>query len=176
MLNVINFPFPKFELDYILVERETVLLADRLAEVMVAQNQIALLAAGKKVSGDTLQSISWDSLTNTPALQVRRVTGDAGYKFIRDGRKAGKPMPIHVVGATKTGRLLYEPLQPMLRWFQILGIPKKFWFPIMRRISIKGIKPVDIPNRAVKNALPAIKRQAKYTGAVITRGIVKRIG
>lgn len=171
----VYFTFPYLEFDTPFVAREVDMLADRMAQILVAQNQITLLEYGKRVSGDTLRSVQWDTVTSSPELQVRRVIADAGFKFIRDGRKAGKPMPVYVAGATKTGRLLYEPLPTMLRWFQILAIPRSKWFPIMRRISIKGIKPLDVPSKAIRSGTPAMKKTLKLTSGVIARGIIKRI-
>ena len=153
---------------------ESFMLADWLAQLMVSQLQIALLQFGKKVTGETLTSIKWQTVVNGIERQERIVTAGGGYKFIVTGRKPGGKMPVHAAaGPTKRGGLRFEPLPAMLKWFVTLGIPRQAWFPIMRKIAIRGIKPTDVPGRALRNAQSKINAYVGMTSANIARGIIK---
>ncbi len=150
-------------------------LADDLARLMTGQTQIALLQMGKKVTGDTLKSIKWRSIQNTFTFQHRIVEAGAGWRFIVAGRRAGAKMPVAVVGEGPRGGKIFQPLPEMLKWFNALGIPRDQWFPIMRAISIRGIKPTDVPGKAIRNANSTINKYTRDAAARIKRGIIQKV-
>jgi len=104
----------------------------------------------------------------------RQVVGNKALGEIISGRGAGQPMPVRMVGIGKRGGRVFEPLPNMLRWFVETGIPKSQWFPIMRAISRRGIRPKNIPKRAVEIARPNITVHARAAGFQIARGIITR--
>lgn len=155
------------------IARETELLADRLAGTMIAQNQVALLGFGAKATGGTLRSIRLGTRVSTATFQRRQIIAGHGYKFIVSGRRAGAKMPIRLVGTGKRGGKIFEPVPSMLEWFNVLGIPREAWFPIMRAISRRGIQPRNVPLRALQAARPHIARDVKAAAVAIGRQLVR---
>lgn len=162
----------RLRIDSSVIAREASTLADDLTKLLVAENQLALLFYRKKVSGDTLYSVTRKTVQATATFHHRQVVGGAGYKFIRDGRRPGAKMPIRFVGVGPRGGKQFEPVPLLMRWFQMKGIPRAFWFVICRNIARRGIKPVPIDKRAITQAMPTVKRYVNQTQARIVRGLL----
>ncbi len=132
-----------------------------------------LIAARKIATGDTLDSIEDKLVLYSPSRQLfmRQIVASRSIVFIIKGRAAGGKMPIRFVGTTKDGHKLFEPVPELLRWLEFLNIPSYFWLPIARAIARRGIKPVDIPGRALRRARPRLQSIVQFR---VTR-ILKRL-
>lgn len=169
----IGLKFDKVVIDAGVVARAAPQLADDLTRLLIAQNQLALLHYHKKVSGDTLLSVSGRTVQATTSFIHKQVVAGAGYKFILSGRKSGRKMPVRYIGVGVRGGKIFEPVPLLLRWFLLKGIPREAWFPIMRSIVRRGIRPVPVDQHAMRQSAPHIKRLVRQTSNVIMRGIIR---
>lgn len=129
-------------------------LATKVADSHANYLKISITRHRAIATGKTLQSVRSEFILDSPTRgQFRRsITAKNSWWFIQQGRKAGAKMPIKRVGTTSKGRPIFEPLPEMLEWFQALNIPRAAWFPILRAIKRRGIKPRDIQGRAMRLA------------------------
>lgn len=170
----VKVKFPKVYFENAVIVNEVEKLADRLAATMTAQTQIALLSFRAKATGGTLRSIKPGGLRIATAyFQRRQVIASEGFKFIVSGRRKGAKMPIRMVGVGPRGGKIFEPLPALVRWFNVLGIPKAAWFPILRSISRKGIKPRNVPARAIKDGRRAVQNDVRAAVRNISRNVIK---
>lgn len=161
---------------------EASFLADRLAGSLTNYTKLALVSFGKVATGGTLRSVRWVGLGNRNAAQFgvashgtfkRQVIAGKGLFFIQSGRRAGAKMPVRMVGTGPRGGKIFEPLPALIQWFNALNIPKSAWFPILRAIKRRGIKPTPVTKRAVEMAGPFIKAESALTGARIAANLIK---
>ena len=169
-----SLQFQRVRLDTSVPAREIEILAARLTQLMIQANQVSLLSFNKKATGETLMSIkAGGARIDSATYQQRQVVAGGGWKFIHSGRRAGAKMPVYYAGAGPRGGKIFEPLPRMLAWFTALGIPRSAWFPIMRRISRRGIRPRNVAERALRNSRGEITSEAKQAGYRIARSIVR---
>jgi len=178
----VDVKFPKIAINYPLVNTEADKLALNIQEALVGYTKNALMTLGAIATGRNYRAIRGEFVTSRrlalfgvaqTGLVQRRVVGDASLKFIISGRKAGAKMPVRMVGTGPRGGKIFEPLPEMLRWFTFLAIPKSAWFPILRAIKERGIKPRNVPKLALGMAQPSINQFTQHAAANIARGIVK---
>jgi hypothetical protein len=141
-----TFRAPEFKIGA--VNQNAAELADKVAETHANNLKIAI------ASGKTLGSVHAEAILNSPSRgEFRRsIMAKSSWVYIQMGRRVGAKMPVHVVGTNSRGRPMFEPLPAMLSWFRTLNIPRAAWFPIMRAIKRRGIKPRDIQKRALNLA------------------------
>lgn len=178
----VGVTFPKIAINYPLVNSEADKLALNIQEALVGYTRNALIALGAVATGRNYRAIKGEFVTSRrlalfgvaqTGLVKRRVVGDESLKYIISGRKAGAKMPVRVAGTGPRGGKIFEPLPAMLRWFTFLAIPKSAWFPILRAIKANGIKPRNVPQRALEMAQPSINAFTRHATANIARGIIK---
>lgn len=198
----VDVKFPKIILDHQHVNVEMALLTKRVEAGMVNYVKLALVAYSKIATGDTINSIRPAFIANKELTSpngygfwLRKITGDYGLKFIISGRRPGAKMPVRLVSGSfdpagrgskfrgaggryvkvtgRRGGRQFEPVPAMLRWFLALNIPRNRWFPIMRAIAKRGIKPVDIRGKALQDARPMLQREASLAAMNISRGLIK---
>ncbi len=169
-------------LDTSVINQQAGMLADYVADTGVNHTKLALVSFGAIATGGTLRGIKRGGGLNhrqaplgtaSTGIFKRQVTAPKAFKFIVSGRRAGAKMPIRLVGRGKRGGKIFEPLPALITWFTALGIPKAAWFPILRAISRRGILPKNVPERAVRGMMPAVRQQAGLVAGYIARGIVK---
>lgn len=133
--------------------------ADEIADSIKNYVKIALTRNGKIATGRTIKSIAAERILDSASrgLFVRHVTGSRSWLFIQQGRRAGGKMPVRKAGNK------FEPFPELVLWFNALNIPRVRWFPIMRAIARRGIKPVNIRDRAVRESRQRIGEIAGAT-------------
>lgn len=199
----VQVKFPKIAFDYRAINEEMLVLASKTTASLVNYVKLALVAHAKVVTGDTIRSIRSIEVSNHSILPIknsaglwhRQVIGDYGLKFIMSGRRPGAKMPVRLVSGTfdfsgrgskvrgtngrfikvvgKRGGRQFEPVPAMLRWFLALNIPKNLWFPIMRSIAKRGIKPVNIGAHAINEARPIMQTYANQAAVNIASRMIK---
>lgn len=178
----VQVKFPKIELDHTVVNNEARRLADNLESSLVNFTKLSLISFGKIATGRNLKAIKGINVSErllqpfgkAATGQIKRqVVGDRSLRFIISGRKAGRKMPVRVVGTGPRGGKIFQPLPAMLEWFNIMNIPRSAWFPILRAIKMRGIAPANVPQQALRMAKPAINRYTQTATMNIARGIIK---
>lgn len=169
MLNVgITVQNPAFKTSTI--ARNSARAADEIADSVKNYVKLALVGKSKIATGKTLQSIAVQFVLNSPSRGIftRNVIGSKSWLNIQFGRRAGGKMPVQVVaGVTKKGGKLFQPAPELLQWFLALNIPRVRWFPIMRAIARRGIKPTNIRDSAIHAARQRINDIANRTAQTI---------
>lgn len=136
--------------------REGAAMAKEMSEEYARQLRIALVNARKIASGDTLRTIQARLVIESSSRGIfrREVVAGKGFKYVVSGRKPGAKMPVHVIGKSKKGKNVFAPLPELVRWFLLLNIPSRAWWPIMRKIKRKGIKGINLPSIALRASTP----------------------
>lgn len=137
------------------IPRNAARAADEIAASIVNYVKISLTRNSKIATGRTLKSIAAERVLDSASrgMFIRHVVGSRSWLFIQQGRRAGGKMPVvRVSGVTKKGGGLFMPAPDLLRWFIAMNIPPARWFQIMRAIARRGIKPVNIRDRAVRES------------------------
>lgn len=148
-------------------------LADDLGRLMTGRVQTTLLQYGKKATGATLASVGWNVIQQSLYRQRRTVTAGAAYRNIVTGRRRGMKMPVTVIGEGPRGGKIFAPTPTMLAWFLIKGVDRNLWWPIMRSISVNGIRPLNVPNIALGGARVTIDMYCRTAGIRIANGIIR---
>jgi hypothetical protein len=171
--------FQKARINPRVVNEGAQLLMDKISPALVEATKSAMVVLGAVNTGRTQRSIHSRKVASRSVqgtgggLIHRQVVGNKVLGEIIEGREAGQPMPVRWIRKGKRGNI-FTPLPSMLKWFLMNGIPRESWFPIMRDIAINGIQPKNIPARAVRIALPAIRTHSRWAGMYIARGIIQR--
>jgi hypothetical protein len=140
--------------------------ADDISQSVKNYVKITLTRARKVATGRTIKSIAAERILDSASrgMFIRHVTGSRSWLNIQMGRRAGGKMPVtRAAGVTKSGGALMMPVYDLLLWFEALNIPRARWFVIMRAIARRGIKPVNIRDRAVNASRPRIAEIASQT-------------
>lgn len=178
----ITIKFPKIRLDHHIVNSEAIILADKTAETLKNEVKLAIVHFSAIASGGTLRSIQAKFISNrlqqpfgvaSTGIFKRQIIGARSLHFIISGRKRGAKMPVRRIGTGSRGGGIFEPLPAMLAWFQVLNIPRSRWFPILRAIKVRGIRPKDVPGKAITAAQYNITGYKQAAAANIARGIIK---
>lgn len=154
------------------IPRNAAKAADEIAQTVKNQVKLAIVRRSKIATGKTLKSIETERILDSPSRGMfrRHVVGARSWLNIQNGRRAGAKMPVRrISGAMKKGGGLFVPLPEMLEWFLALNIPRARWFPILRAIKKRGIKPVDIRDRAVRESRQMIGGIAGKTARAIAK-------
>lgn len=148
------------------VETESAKLAQELAALYANNFRLALITSKKVATAKTLQSVKIGKTLDSPSrgIFLRNVSAKKSWIFIQRGRRKGGKMPI-VKG--KDGK--FQPVPELLEWFAALNIPRKAWFPILRKIARDGIKPKNIQGKMMREARPRQAALAKATGNRIAK-------
>lgn len=93
-----------------------------------------LVANNKSATGDLINSLKYEITYKNEDLQLEFEMIDYG-KYVDGGRLPGKQPPI----------------QSILNWTRIKGIPDKFAFPIAKKIGKFGIKPVPFFDSTIES-------------------------
>lgn len=174
--------FPKVGVNISHLNTQSTQLADEVAATVTNYTKIALVSFSKIATGGTLRSIHWRSVQDRSAamfgaashgIHKRQVVADRSFFFIQSGRRAGAKMPVRMIGTGPRGGKLFEPLPALVRWFNALAIPRSAWFPILRAIKARGIRPTPVAQRAVTMAMPAVQAQAQAAAVRISVGLIK---
>lgn len=152
------------------IEQEAARLAQQLASLYKNQFKLAIVRHRAIATGKTLQSVKIGKTLDSPSRGVfrRNITARRSWEWIQRGRRAGGKMPVRKNAAGK-----FEPVPEMREWFKALNIPKKFWFPIMRKIARVGIKPRKIRERMMRESRPQKARLITNAGRKIARELTK---
>ncbi len=114
----------------------------------LTQALVQELKAGNKVaSGDLAKSFTFKYVVNDQGVGNIQIIADDYAQDVNDGRKPGSTPPI----------------EPIKRWMEIKGIPKKALYPILNKIKEKGIKPypyIDKVLAAKQNEIKQILERA----------------
>lgn len=157
-------------------------LADKVAGTMTNYAKLSLISFGKVASGGTLRATTWrdaggrnNAIFGVAAtgLQRRQIVSGMGWFFITSGRRAGAKMPIRLIGTGPRGGKVFEPLPALVRWFTALNIDKTAWFPILRAIKVRGIKPIPLARRAIQMGMPAVQSDVRVAAMRISQGLIK---
>ncbi len=163
----VEVKFPRVRLDISVVNTEANRLANAAQESLVNYTKLALASYGKIATGGTLRGVRKGAASNRPQAVFgvashgtfrRAVIAPKAFYFIVSGRRAGAKMP---------------PLQALIPWFNALGIPETAWFPILRAISVRGIRPRNVPLRARRMAARSIYNESVISAQRIAQGIIK---
>jgi hypothetical protein len=157
MLNIIIQANPAKQMDIqTVVAQEGERLSKNMSDEYARQLRISLVRARKVATGRTLQSVRSERVLSSPSRMMfqHRVTASRSLIFIVKGRRAGAKMPVTVIGTSATGRKIFAPVAELVHWFLQLNIPSRAWFPIMRKIAKRGIKPVDVQSLALRRSQP----------------------
>jgi hypothetical protein len=172
----VEYRFERLKLNVPHVTRQVEKLADDITDLLVVNNRIALITANKKVTDKTFNSVKARSVRRTRFVQHRQVVAGQGFKFIRDGRKAGSKMPVRMARmSVRSGKPIFAPQPRLAAWFKALGIEKSEWFPIMRAIARRGIRPIRIDHHAITRAVPQIRSMCQTAAINIGRGILVKV-
>lgn len=112
---------------------------------------------GKKASGSNIAAIKGESYVDYFNLGIK-IFGSSTFKFIQDGRGAGKKQP-------PSGIIKSWLIQKKIKPHAVDG--KKptldgLAFVIARSIGIKGIKPTDIIGKVLQKTKANIKSKLRY--------------
>lgn len=77
-------------------------------------------------------------------------------------------MPVRRVGKK------FEPLPELVAWFTALNIPRARWFAILLAIKKRGIRAVDIRDKAVKDSRQRIDEILSRTAKDIARQLFQK--
>jgi hypothetical protein len=158
-----------------LVAREGRKLAEDLGEEYTRSVKRMIVAERAIARGSTLSSVKDELVIYSPSRSYfrRQVTASRAFVFIQKGRKAGKKMPVKLIGTTASGGKIFQPLPEMLEWFTFFGIPEPLWMPIMRAIKKRGIKPRDVLGRAMTRAKPRLETLVQAAAVRLVKGLFR---
>lgn len=147
------------QVDKDVIARNAARAADDIAQSIKNYVKIALTRNHKIATGRTLKSIAAERILDSASrgMFVRHVTGSRSWIYIQQGRRAGGKMPIRRNGNK------FEPVPELILWFNALNIPRARWFPILRAIARRGIRPVNIRDRAVRESRVRVSEIAAQT-------------
>lgn len=127
-------------------------LADDMADEFRRTFKQAITTGRAIATGELINSVAVESHGGMRDLFQRNILAARSWIFVNAGRRAGAPMPVHVIGVNAKGRPVFAPLPFLVRWFLVLNIPSAAWWPIMRAIARRGIEPKHIKSIALRNA------------------------
>jgi hypothetical protein len=128
-------------------------LADEMADEYARSLRLAIAKAGSIATGELQKSPRvWRTTLGSRLLFKRFVTASRHWIFVDRGRRKGAPMPVHVIGQNAKGKPIFAPFPTLVRWFLLMNIPSRAWWPIMRRIKERGIRAKNIQSIALRNA------------------------
>lgn len=135
-------------------------LAKRMSEGYANQLKITLLRVKKFATGDTFRSVKDEMLLESPSryLVQRRVVASRSIVNIQLGRAAGLTPP---------------PVSALVKWAQALGIPQASLKRIAQAIGRKGIKPVEVQEKAVRQARNGWKQAIQAHLSAFVRDLFK---
>lgn len=140
-------------IDNLVIFDESNRLADEMADEFARSLKLAIVKAGAVATGDLLKSPKvWRTSIGSRLYFKRYVTASRQWIFVDRGRRKGTKMPVHVIGTTATGKPRFAPLPEMTRWFLLMNIPSRFWWPILKRMKERGIPAKNIQSIALRNA------------------------
>lgn len=153
-----------------IVESEAQTLADDMAAEFKSKFKQAITTARAIAFGELIRSVDVVSRGGSRNLFTREITAARQWIFVDAGRRVGAPMPVHVIGTSERGRPIFAPFPMLVRWFLVLNIPSRLWWPIMRRIKVRGIEPKHIKSIALRNSEP----RWRFLQAYAARRIAER--
>tara|TARA_R110001632_G_scaffold194768_1_gene316232 strand:- start:171 stop:650 length:480 start_codon:yes stop_codon:yes gene_type:complete len=93
-----------------------------------------LIKADKIATRNLIKSLDTRVLkTGFGTSYTLKILAEEYLKYVESGRKAGSKAP---------------PVEPIKEWARAKGIPEGLAFPIAKSIGEKGIKPLDVTNKA----------------------------
>jgi hypothetical protein len=135
------------------IDAEASKLATEMAEEYARSLKLAVVTAHAIARGELLASPKvWQTNLGSRSLFKRFVTASRHWIFVDRGRRKGSKMPIHQIGISKRGKPVFAPVPELVRWFLLLNIPSRAWWPIMRKIARRGIPAKNIQSIALRNA------------------------
>lgn len=156
---------------------ESLKLSARLAQAYANNLKITLSRVRAIATGDTLRSVKDEFVLKSPSryLVQSRVVASRSIVFIQKGRQPGKKAPVRLVGTDERGKKIWEPLPSLLRWLQVLNIPKVAWLPIAWKIKRDGIKPREVQQRALNSSKSAFQSAITAFLAETVRKLFKEL-
>ena len=110
-----------------------------------------LRKADKIASGDLIKSLKTRVFkTGFGTSYTLKVIAATYLKYVESGRRAGAKPP---------------PIAPIKEWARLKGIDEGLAFPIAKSIGEKGIKPLDVIDRAFKDVQSSIEYRRLEDGA-----------
>jgi hypothetical protein len=132
---------------------EASLMADEMADEYARCFKLAVVSAHAIARGELLASPKvWRTNLGSRMMFKRFVTASRHWIFVDRGRRKNSKMPIHQIGISKRGKPVFAPVPELVRWFLLMNIPSRAWWPIMRRIARRGIPAKNIQSIALRNA------------------------
>jgi hypothetical protein len=116
-----------------------------------------LLRAGKDASGQLIRSINYKIVEDAEIIRMV-ILAEKYLEFVDKGRKPGT----------------YPPIEPLLRWARVKGLPQGVAYAAQKNIFKFGIKPTNVLRRAQLRIETFREYQARYERGVVD-AIVKSI-
>ncbi len=116
---------------------------EEMAAILRKQDKIA--------SGDLIRSLDTRVLkTGFGTSYTLKILAEEYLKYVESGRKPNSKAP---------------PIEPIKKWTRDKGIPEALAYPIAKSIGIKGIKPVDVIEKAFDTVTRSIEYRRLEEGA-----------
>jgi hypothetical protein len=123
---------------------------DRLEEALIVFGEAYIEEVGKILrsedkfaSGDLLRSLDTQVFkTGFGTSYTLKVVAEEYLKYVDEGRRAGAKPP---------------PVKPIKEWAKQKGLDEGLAYPIAKSIGEKGIKPINVIERALNKALKSIE-------------------
>jgi hypothetical protein len=130
---------------------------DEVGKLYIKELTLQLLRAGKKASGELINSLSYEVLTTVDGYLLQ-ISAEDYITFVDKGRKPGR----------------FPPRKAIDKWIKTRNIKPKgitqdqLSFLISRKIKEKGIKPTNVLSKTKKNILLNINK-------ILTKGFNSEI-
>lgn len=140
-------------IDKVIIFTEANAIADEMADEYARSFRLAVAKAGAIARAELQNSPKvWRTSIGSRLYFKRYVTAARHWIYVDRGRRKGAKMPVHVIGQSAKGKPIFAPLPEMTRWFLLMNIPSRAWWPILRRMKERGIRPKNIQSIALRNA------------------------
>lgn len=151
---------------------DAIRFANDLTSLYTNNLKIALVRKRKVARGITLRGVAnrtvgGSSTFGEKMILRRQVIAPKSLQYIQEGRKPGGKMPAIVGGK---GQVL--PRRELMLWLLANRIPRSAWFPIMKRIAKRGIKPTPVIQYMMRESKPRFRELCDALQRTISKHVI----